>query len=83
MAISSLMGVQQSYVADEWLVNITSTDGLGALKDLSFVQTNGLPYKDKLSMYEVIKGCLDRTRLSMTINTCVDVFYLDYEGETH
>ena len=74
-------GVQQSYVADEWLVNITSTDGLGALKDLSFVQTNGLPYKDKLSMYEVIKGCLDRTRLSMTINTCVDVFYLDYEGE--
>ena len=73
-------GVQQSYVADEWLVNITSTDGLGALKDLSFVQTNGLPFKDKLSMYEVIKGCLDRTRLSMTINTCVDVFYLDYEG---
>jgi hypothetical protein len=74
-------GVQQSYVADEWLVNITSTDGLGALKDLSFVQTNGLPFKDKLSMYEVIKGCLDRTRLSMTINTCIDVFYLDYEGE--
>ena len=74
-------GVQQSYVADEWLVNITSTDGLGALKDLSFVQTNGLPFKDKLSMYEVIKGCLDRTRLSMTINTCVDVFYLDYDGE--
>lgn len=74
-------GVQQSYVADEWLVNITSTDGLGALKDLSFVQTNGLLFKDKLSMYEVIKGCLDRTRLSMTINTCIDVFYLDYEGE--
>ncbi len=74
-------GVQQSYVADEWLVNITSTDGLGALKDLSFVQTNGLPFKDKLSMYEVIKGCLDRTRLSMTINTCVNIFYLDYEGE--
>lgn len=74
-------GVQQSYVADEWLVNITSTDGLGALKDLSFVQTNGLPYKDKLSMYQVIKGCLDRTRLSMTINTSVDIFYLDYDGE--
>lgn len=73
-------GVQQSYVADEWYVNITSTDGLGALKDLSFVQTNGLPFKDKISMYDVIKGCLDRTRLSMTINTSVNVFYLDYEG---
>ena len=57
--------------------------GFGALKDLSFVQTNGLPYKDKLSMYEVIKGCLDRTSLSMTINTCVDVFYLDYDGEKY
>lgn len=73
-------GVQQSYVADEWLINITSTDGLGALKDLSFVQTNGLPFKDKLSMYEVIKGCLDRTRLSMPINTSIDLSYLDYSG---
>ena len=73
-------GVQQSFVNDEWLVNIESVDGLGLLKDLSFVQTNGLPFLGRLSMYEVIKGCLDRTRLSMTINTSVDVAYLGYEG---
>jgi len=73
-------GVQQSFVNDEWLVNIESVDGLGLLKDLSFVQTNGLPFLGRLSMYEVIKGCLDRTRLTMTINTSVDVAYLGYEG---
>lgn len=73
-------GVQQSFVNDEWLVNIESVDGLGLLKDLSFVQTNGLPFLGRLSMYEVIKGCLDRTRLSMTINTSVDISYLGYDG---
>jgi hypothetical protein len=74
-------GVQQSFVADQWLINIESTDGLGALKDLSFVQTNGLPFLDKLSMFDVIKACLDRTRLTMTINSSVNLGYLGYEGE--
>jgi hypothetical protein len=73
-------GVQQSYVNDEWLINIESTDGLGALKDLSFVQTNGLTFSGKMSFYDVIKGCLDRTKLSMTINTSVGISYVGYEG---
>lgn len=73
-------GVQQSYVSDLWFINIESTDGLGALKDLSFVQTNGLQFTGKMSVYDVIKACLDRTRLSMDINTSVTVTYLDYAG---
>jgi len=73
-------GVQQSYVNDEWLVNIESVDGLGLLKDLSFVQSNGLPFIGRLSMYDVIKGCLDRTGLSMQINTSVEVTYNGYAG---
>jgi hypothetical protein len=73
-------GVQQSYITDLWFINIESTDGLGALKDLSFVQTNGLQFTDKMSVYNVIKACLDRTRLSMDINTSVTVTYLDYAG---
>jgi hypothetical protein len=73
-------GVQQSYITDLWFINIESTDGLGALKDLSFVQTNGLQFTGKMSVYNVIKACLDRTRLSMDINTSVTVTYLDYAG---
>jgi hypothetical protein len=73
-------GVQQSFVNDIWFVNIESTDGLGALKDLSFVQTNGLQFTGKMSMYDVIKACLDRTRLSLTINTSINLEYTGYTG---
>ena len=73
-------GCQQSFVNDVWLVNIESNDVLGALKDLSFVQANGLRFTGKMSVYNVIKGCLDRTRLSLTINTSTEVTYVDYAG---
>jgi hypothetical protein len=73
-------GSQQSYVNDAWYVNIESNDVLGALKDLSFVQSNGLRFTGKMSVYNVIKACLDRTRLSMTINTSTEVAYVDYAG---
>jgi hypothetical protein len=73
-------GVQQNFVNDLWYINIESTDGLGALKDLSFVQSNGLRFTGKLSIYDIIKGCLDRVRLSMTINTSTQIEYIDYSG---
>jgi hypothetical protein len=73
-------GCQQSFVNDIWYVNIESNDILGALKDLSFVQSNGLPFVGKMSVYNVIKACLDRTRLSLTINTSTEVTYVDYTG---
>ena len=73
-------GVQQSYVNNEWLVNIESTDGLGALKDLSFVQENGLQFTGKMSMYDVIKACLDRTKLDFVINTSINIAYTGYTG---
>lgn len=73
-------GCQQNFVNDVWYVNIESNDILGALKDLSFVQTNGLPFTGKMSVYNVIKACLDRTRLSLDINTSVYVEYIGYTG---
>jgi len=73
-------GVQQSYINDTWFVNIESVDGLGLLKDLSFVQANGLRYTGKISIYDIIKGCLDRTRLNLTINTSIAIEYLGYTG---
>jgi hypothetical protein len=74
-------GIQQSYVADLWFVNIECVDGLGTLKDLSFVKSNGLQFTGKTSIYDIIKGCVDRTGLTMTINSSIDVHYLDYTGE--
>ena len=73
-------GCQQSFIADIWYVNIETVDGLGLLKDLSFVQSNGLRFTGKLSIYDVIKGCLDRTRLTMDVLTSIDLEYVGYTG---
>ena len=73
-------GCQQSFVNDLWYVNIETVDGLGLLKDLSFVQQNGLRFTGMMSIYDVIKGCLDRTRLTMDIMTSVQVEYVGYTG---
>jgi len=73
-------GVTQSFVRDIWIVDLDFIDGLGSLKDLAFVKANGLNYTGKLSMFEVITACLARTGLVMTINTFVDIHYLDYSG---
>lgn len=73
-------GVTQSFVRDIWIVDLDFIDGLGSLKDLAFVKSNGLKYTGKMSIFEVITACLARTGLVMTINTFVDVHYLDYVG---
>lgn len=73
-------GTQQSYVNDEWLINVESTDSLGALKDLSFVKSDGTFYTGKLSFYEIIEACLKRTHLTLDINTSVNIEYNGYTG---
>lgn len=73
-------GTQQSYVNDEWLINVESTDSLGALKDLSFVKSDGTFYTGKLSFYEIIEACLNRTHLTLNINTSVNIEYNGYTG---
>jgi hypothetical protein len=73
-------GMQQSFVNNEWLVNIDVIDGLGAMKDLSFVKSDGFYFTGKLSFYEVIKGCLDRTGLLMPIYSSIELTYDGYAG---
>ena len=73
-------GVTQSFVRDLWVVDLDFIDGLGSLKDLSFVKSNGFTFTGKLSMFEVIEACLARTGLVMTINSFIDVYYVGYTG---
>lgn len=73
-------GTQQSFVNNEWLVNIEAVDYLGAMKDLSFVQNNGMHFTGKMSFYEVIRACLDRTGLLMPIYSSVNLSYTGYSG---
>jgi len=68
-------GVYQSFVQDQWIMNLTCVDGLGLLKDLAFVQSNGLHWVGKQKAIDVIYNCLKRTGLQMNINTSVNIYY--------
>lgn len=68
-------GVFQSFVYDQWVVSLSSVDGLGFLENLSFVQENGLRYIGKMNCLEIIQKCLLRTGSNMRIKTYINVFY--------
>lgn len=68
-------GIYQSFVGSIWIINIQCVDGLGFLSDLSFVKPNGVPYSGRISMFDIIANCLNRTGLQLKINTFINVFY--------
>lgn len=68
-------GVYQSFVQDQWILSLSCVDGLGLLKDLAFVQSNGLHWIGKQKAIDVVYNCLKRTGLEMNINTSVNIYY--------
>lgn len=68
-------GVYQSFVQDQWMLNLSCVDGLGLLKDLAFVQSTGLHWVGKQKAIDIIYNCLKRTGLEMNINTSVNIYY--------
>ena len=51
------------------------TDGLGFLKNLSYVENNGVPFVGKQSGLEIIVNCLKRTNLEQNIYTSINIFH--------
>jgi hypothetical protein len=68
-------GIYQSFVSERWMLSLTCVDGLGILKDLAFVNTNGAPFTGRMSAIDVIFNCLRRTNLNLPINTSVNIYY--------
>lgn len=68
-------GIYQSFVSDRWMLSLTCVDGLGVLKDLAFVQSNGFPFIGRMNALDVIFNCLRRTSLNLPINTAVNIYY--------
>jgi len=68
-------GVFQDYVRDEWIITLDCIDGLGALKNLSFVKENGYHFTGKLSALDIIYNCLKRSGILLKINTSVNILY--------
>lgn len=69
-------GLFESFVEDKWVISLDCTDGLGFLKNLSYVENaTGLPFSGKQSGLEIITNCLKRTNLEQNIYSKIDIAY--------
>lgn len=68
-------GLFQSFVDDKYYISLDCTDGLGFLKNLSYVDNNGLPFNGKQTQLEIIVNCLKRTNIQQNIYTNIEIWY--------
>ena len=68
-------GCQESFTFAPYAISVNAVDGLGLLKNLSYVQNDGNFYLGKQSFIEVIQACLTRLDApSLELNTCVNIY---------
>lgn len=68
-------GCQERFYFPPFVVNVNAVDGLGLLKNLSFVQNDGNLWLGKMTWIEVIYACLNRIGVpDMDIYTCVNIY---------
>ena len=76
-------GIYEDWVSDRWLLSIDCYDGLNILKDLSFVKSDGLFFRNNMSELNAIYYSLLRTKLDLPINVCIDVFNNEYSFDIY
>jgi hypothetical protein len=68
-------GCQEAFTFSPYPISINAVDGLGLLKNLSYVQNSGDFYLGKQSFIEVIQACLVRLEApALVLNTCVNIY---------
>lgn len=68
-------GCQEQFYFPPYVVTVNAVDGLGLLKNLSFVQNTGDIWVGKMTWIEVIYACLNRVGIpDMDIYTCVNIY---------
>ncbi len=73
-------GLYESFVQDHWIVSLDCLDGLGFLKNLSYVDENGFYFVGKQKQLDIIVNCLKRTEVLQNINTSINIFYEGLSG---
>lgn len=68
-------GFFEDYVNDKWQVSFDCIDGLGYLKELSFVDNNGFNIVGIKSQLEILSLALRRTGIQENINVAINIFY--------
>ena len=68
-------GCQEAFTFAPYPISVNAVDGLGLLKNLSYVQNDGNFYLGKQSFLEVIEACLTRLNApALELNTCVNIY---------
>lgn len=67
-------GIYESFTSDIWNISITCTDGLGFLDNLSFTNDSGSAFSGKISMFDAIYNCLNKTGLQLGISTYIPLY---------
>jgi hypothetical protein len=68
-------GCQEAFTFAPYPISVNAVDGLGLLKNLSYVQNDGNFYLGKQSFLEVIEACLTRLDApALELNTCVNIY---------
>lgn len=68
-------GLYEDFVADKWIISLDCVDGLGFLKNLSFVDANGFNFTGNQKELDIVANALKRTGLNLNINTNIDIYY--------
>jgi len=78
-------GCQEAFTFAPYAISVNAVDGLGLLKNLSYVQNSGDFYLGKQSFIEVINACLIRLNSpSLILNTCVNIYDVTMtEGDSY
>lgn len=73
-------GIWEDWVSDKWVLNISATDGLSGLKNISFSNENGLNFFGRMTAFQIINICLNKTGLSLRVNINCQVAYYEWVG---
>jgi hypothetical protein len=68
-------GIYENLVQDVYIISLNCVDGIGFLKNLSYVENNGLPFSGKQSLLEIVVNCLNRTLTPQDILINCDIYY--------
>lgn len=68
-------GCQESFSYTPYTISVNGVDGLGVLKNLSFVRPDSNIWLGKYTFFDVIYNCLNRLGFDdLIINTCVNIY---------
>lgn len=69
-------GCDEEFTFAPYILTAQVADGLGVLKNLSFVEEDGTFFTGKMSYKDVIWNCLNRLQIpGMTLNTSVNLYW--------